>query len=272
VYTRRERRQSQRRVGVSYTPPALPAQALALALAASIYPPAVAAVIALGRGAQVRSRVFAFVLAAALTTYATGALMLLALDELGATGPHHITPSAAINLALGVGLILLAAYLYRSRPPAGADPATTDPPSTEHISTNPPNTDPISTTPPSTNPAIPSKPSKIARYLESRRLVFVLGITLYILPSPIYIAAVKATADAGLSTSSELLALVATVATMLWLVELPMLMLLVVPNRASRELERINAWFSRNGRMLAVAACAGTGVYLAVKGIVNLGG
>ena len=39
------------------------AQALALAFAASIYPPAVAAVIALGRGAEVRSRVFAFVLA-----------------------------------------------------------------------------------------------------------------------------------------------------------------------------------------------------------------
>jgi hypothetical protein len=32
----------------------MPSQALALALAASIYPPAVAAVIALGRGAHVR--------------------------------------------------------------------------------------------------------------------------------------------------------------------------------------------------------------------------
>jgi Sap, sulfolipid-1-addressing protein len=219
---------------------AVPAQALALALAASIYPPAVAAVIALGRGAQVRSRVFAFVFAAALTTYATGALMLLALEELGATGPHNITPSAAIDVALGVGLILLAAYLYRRRPPAQAHPET------------------------------PSRPSKIARYLESRRLAFVLGVTLYVLPSPIYIAAVKATADAGLSTSGELLALAATVAVMLWLIELPMLMLLVVPARAARELERVNAWFSQNGRMLAVAACAGAGVYLAVRGLVDL--
>ena len=41
----------------------MPTQALALALAASIYPPAVAAVIALGRGSEVRSRVFAFVFA-----------------------------------------------------------------------------------------------------------------------------------------------------------------------------------------------------------------
>jgi hypothetical protein len=218
----------------------VPAQALALALAASIYPPAVAAVIALGRGAQVRSRVFAFVFASAFITYATGTLMLLVLDELGAVGTHHLTPSAGIDVALGAILILLAAYLHRTRPES------------------------------STHPATPSRPSKIARYLESRRLAFVLGATLYILPSPIYIAAVKAIADADLSTRGELLALVATVAVMLWLIELPMLMLLAIPVRASSELERINAWFSQHGRLLAVVVFAGAGVYLVVRGLAHL--
>jgi hypothetical protein len=126
----------------------VPTQALALALAASIYPPAAAAVIALGRGVQVRSRVFAFVFAAAATTYAMGALVLLALEGLGATGAHHITPSAGIDLALGALLIVLAAHLHRSRPRVNAGPAS------------------------------PSGTSKIARYLESRRLAFVLGVTL----------------------------------------------------------------------------------------------
>lgn len=218
----------------------MPTQALALALAASIYPPAAAAVIALGRGAQVRSRVFAFVFAAVATTYAMGALVLLVLEELGATGTHHLTPSAGIDLALGVLLIVLAAHLHRSRPRASADPVS------------------------------PSGPSKIARYLESRRLAFVLGVTLYILPSPIYIAAVKTIADADLSTSSELLGLVATVAVMLWLIELPMLILLAVPDRASRELERVNAWFSGHGRLLAVVVSAGAGVYLIAIGLVHL--
>jgi hypothetical protein len=207
-----------------------------LALAASIYPPAVAAVIALGRGAQVRSRVFAFVFASAFITYATGTLMLLVLDELGAAGSHHLTPSAGIDVALGAILILLAAYLHRTRPES------------------------------STHLATPSRPSKIARYLESRRLAFVLGVTLYVLPSPIYIAAVKAIADAELSTRGELLTLVATVAVMLWLIELPML----VPVRASSELERINAWFSQHGRLLAVVVFAGAGVYLLVRGLVHL--
>jgi hypothetical protein len=220
----------------------VPSQALALALAASIYPPAVAAVIALGRGAEVRSRVFAFVLAAGLVTYAVGALILYALVELGATGAHHLTPGAAVDVALGVLLMLLALRLHRKRPdPTAASMASAA-----------------------------AAPSKIERYLESRRLAFVLGIVLYVLPSPIYIGAVKAIADANLSTSGELASLVAVVAVMLWMIELPMLMLLVVPDRAADTLERINLWFARNGRTLAIVAAAGVGIYLIVKGVVQL--
>jgi MFS family permease len=219
----------------------VPSQALALALAASIYPPAVAAVIALGRGAEVRSRVFAFVLAAGLVTYAVGALILYALVELGATGSHHLTPGAAVDVALGALLMLLALRLHRRRPD-----------------------------PPAATAAAGGSPSKIERYLESRRLAFVLGIVLYVLPSPIYIGAVKAIADANLSTSGELASLVGVVAVMLWMVELPMLMLLLVPDRAAGKLERINLWFARHGRTLAIAAAAGVGVYLIVKGLHQL--
>lgn len=223
----------------------MPPQALELALAASIYPPAVVAVIALGRGPQLRSRVVVFVLGAVLVTFALGVVMSIVLDELGATGPHHWTPGGAFDLALGVVLIGLAVYLRRKRPEANGK-----------------DTDDTKTA--------ASGPSKIERYLESRRLAFVLGITLYVLPSPIYVAAVKTIADAQLSRSSELLALAATVAVMLWLIEVPMLMLLAVPDRASGLLERANLWFTENGRLLAVLVSAGVGVYLAVKGLVAL--
>jgi hypothetical protein len=218
----------------------LPSQALALALAASIYPPAVAAVIALGRGRQLRSRVFAFVLAAFLITYATGTAMLFLLEELGATTAMSRSASAAIELVLGVLLIALAVRLRSKRPDRDADPQT------------------------------PSGPSKIDRYLESRRLAFVLGITLYIIPSPIYVGAVKAITDAPLSTSSELLDLAVIVAAMLWLIEIPMLLLLVVPGYAERALDETNSWFARNGRTVAIVASAAAGAYLAVKGLVDL--
>jgi Sap, sulfolipid-1-addressing protein len=218
----------------------MPAQALALAFAASIYPPAVAAVIALGRGSQLRSRVFAFVLAAFLTTYATGTVMLFLLEELGATSSSNHSPGAAIDLALGVLLLVLAVVLQRKRPD------------------------------PNTDPAAARGPSKIDRYLESRRMAFLLGIILYIVPSPIYAGAVKAIADAKLSTSSELLDLAATVAVMLWLIEVPMLMLVIIPGRAERALEKTNRWFARNGRMVAIIASAGAGFYLATRGFIDL--
>jgi Sap, sulfolipid-1-addressing protein len=220
----------------------MPAQALELALAASIYPPAVVAIIALGRGQQLKSRVVLFVLGALVVTYALGVLMLFVLNELGATGPHHWTPGGAFDLLLGVVLIGLAVHLRRKRPDTSNAPDTTT----------------------------PTGPSKIERYLESRRLAFLLGVTLYVIPSPIYIAAVKTIADAQLSTSSELLSLAVIVVVMLWLIEVPMLMLLVVPGRASGLLERANLWFVEHGRLLAVIVSAGAGLYLAIKGLVDL--
>jgi hypothetical protein len=226
----------------------MPPQALALALAASIYPPAVAAVIALGRGAEVRSRVFAFVLAAALTTYAVGVVILLVLIDLGVSGSTKWTPSAAVDLALGIALLALALRL-RSKGRSAAAPTPSG--ATAEGSSE-------------------KAPSKIERYLESRRLAFVLGITLYVLPSPIYIGAIKAIADAKLSTANQLLDLLAVVAVMLWMIELPMAMLLAFPTRAASALETANLWFARNGRMLAVLAAAGAGVYLAIEGLLGL--
>jgi Sap, sulfolipid-1-addressing protein len=214
----------------------MPVQALALALAASIYPPAVAAVIALGRGSQVRSRVAAFVFAAAMITYALGTVMLFVLAELGATRSLHRTPSAAVDVALGVLLVILAVYLSRKRPKAPKA----------------------------------SGGSKIERYLRSRRLAFVLGLTLYALPSPIYVGAVKEVADAKLSTSGQLLALLAIVALMLWLIELPMLLLLAVPDRASSSLEQVNRWFALRGRLLAVILSAAAGIFLIIEGAGDL--
>ncbi len=226
----------------------MPSQAFALALAASIYPPAVAAVIALGRGTEVRSRVFMFVLAAALTTYAVGVVILFVLVDSGATGSTKWTPSATIDLVLGVALGLLAIRLWRKGRESARVKQAAEKPAVEK----------------------PKGPSKIERYLENRRLAFVLGVTLYVLPSPIYIGAVKAVADAKLSTSSELLGLLAVVAVMLWMVELPMLALLAFPARAVGTLESINLWFARNGRLLGVIAAAAAAVYFVIRGLAGL--
>lgn len=216
----------------------MPPQTVALAFAASIYPPAVAAVIALGRGSQVRSRVLAFVAAAIAVTYGTGVLVLFVLKDVGATGLHY-APSAAVDLALGLVLVVVAVRLNRPRPSRAESKGRS------------------------------KGKSKLEHRLRSRRLAFVLGLTLYALPSPIYVGAVKTIADAKLSIGNQLVALAVTLAVMLWLIELPMLLLLVVPERTSGVLEEVNAWFSQNGRRLAMLACVGAGLYLMAKGLVG---
>jgi hypothetical protein len=89
-------------------------------------------------------------------------------------------------------------------------------------------------------------------------------------PSPIYIGAVKAIADAKLSTASELLDLLVVVAVMLWMIELPMLCLLLAPEPAEHALEQTNRWFARHGRTIAVIASAAAGGYLLIKGVAGL--
>ncbi len=215
----------------------MPSEAVSLALAASIYPPAVAAMIALGRGSDVRLRVFLLVTAALLTVFVTGSLMLLLFQELGATSQQQRSVSSGLYIAGGAALLWLAVRLRRPGP---------------------------------AKPKKETGPSKTERYLESRRLVLLLGVILYVVPSPIYVGAVKAIADTKASTAQELLYLAVTVLIMLWMIEIPMLMLLGFPQRASAALESINDWFARNGRLVAIIAAAGAGAYLLVVGLVEL--
>ena len=94
------------------------------------------------------------------------AMLFLLEEELGATTTTSRSASTAVYLVLGVLLIALAVRLQRKRPQPDADPKA------------------------------PSGSSKIDRYLDNRRLAFVLDIILYVVPSPIYIGAVKSIADA----------------------------------------------------------------------------
>jgi hypothetical protein len=215
----------------------MPAEAVSLALAASLYPPALAAVIALGHGTDVRLRVVLFVVAAYVTVLVTGTIMLLLFAELSATRTQVVTPTAALYVLAGVALLLIAARLRAATPHAASAAAA---------------------------------PSRVDRYLGSRRRVISLGVVLYVVPSPIFVGAVKAIADTDASAGRELIYLVEMLLIMLWLIEVPMLMLLAFPSRALAVLETINGFFHRHWRRLAISTCGGLGVYFLVVGTVEL--
>jgi Sap, sulfolipid-1-addressing protein len=215
----------------------MPSEAVSLALAASIYPPALAVIIALGRGTEVRLRVLLLVVGAFVAVLVTGSLMLLLFTEAGAGNKPVRTASAGLYIAAGAALLWLAIRL-RNRD-ANA-------------------------------PKKEGGPSKTDRYLESARLVFVLGVILYVIPSPIYVGVVKAIADTHASTAQQLVYLVQALLIMLWMIEIPMLLLLAFPARGTRILEGVNAWFARNGQTVAVLVAGGAGVYLIAVGLVEL--
>jgi hypothetical protein len=215
----------------------MPPEAVSLALAASIYPPALAAVIALGRGVEVRLRVALFVIAAYCTVLVTGSLMLFLFDELDATREQVVTPTAGLYVAGGSVLLFVATRLRHA--PRRSSPRDTS-------------------------------RSRIDRYLQSRWLVVALGVVLYVVPSPIFAGAVRAIADTNVSAGQELAYLAQMLLLMLWLIELPMLMLIAFPRHSVGALERVNAWFAAHGRKLLVFASGGLGVYLVIVGVVEL--
>ncbi len=194
-------------------------------------------VIALGRGREVKLRAVLFVIGCYLTVFAVGVVILLVFKEAGATSKQVRTPSAGLYIAGGVALLLLALWLRRS----GARP----------------------------KPQRQSGPSKTDRYLESRWGILVLAVILYIVPSPIFVGGVKAIVDTHASTAQQIGYLAQMLVIMLWLIELPILMLILLRDRGVGVLERVNAWFASHGRALAVAAASGIGAYLLIVGMVE---
>ncbi len=215
----------------------MPSEALSLALAASIYPPALAAVIALGRGSEVQLRVLLFVAAAYFTVFAVGLVVLALFTEAGATSKQVRTPSAALYIFGGVVLLAIAARLRR--PQAAKEPQE-------------------------------SAPSRTARYLESRWGILVLALILYVVPSPIFVGGVKSMVDTHASTAAQIGYLAEMLVVMLWLIELPILLLIAFRERTVNVLEAINAWFGGHWRHMAVLVAAVLGVYLLIVGVVEV--
>ena len=214
----------------------MPIEAFWLALAAAFYPPAIVALIAVVRGPSARSRVFVYLAGAAAMTFGAGLAMLAVLRESGTTDLRNPSPSAAVEIALGVLCLALAAAVWRRAPSAVvAGPG----------------------------------PSRTERLTQRAGLVFVLGLLMY-LPSPLYFGAVKVTVDADLSTAAEVAGVLVLAAIVLLMVEVPALLVLVAPERALGALETANAWLLRHAREIGAGLLAAGGAYLLARGLEHL--
>ena len=218
--------------------------ALPLALSAALYPPALLVLVLLLTGDHPRRLVVAYFLGAALMVVSAGLIALAVLNTSGATSQNSTTASGSVDLALGAGLLVLAAWAWRRWKGMPDVDAAEDAPEagTGRIAT------------------------LSARATESQKWAFVLGLAMF-LPSPMYLLGVKDIAESGDSTSSNVLAVLICAAAVLLFVEIPLIAMFVRPDGVSAAIGRFHHWLKRNGWRLTAILAAAAGIYAIVKGI-----
>lgn len=223
---------------------ALP-QALPLALAAAVYPPALVVLLLFMTAPEPRRVVLAYFGGAVTVTLGSGLVALAVVDDAGLASRDSSQASAGVDILLGVLLLGIAAWARRR---AAAARARILDESQE-------------------------RPSRIAewsgRALHDGRWAVVLGLLMY-LPSPLYLLAVKEIADSGDAAASNVLAVLICAIGVLLFVEVPLVAMFVRPAGTAAGLDRVHGWLTRNGWNLAALLALIAGVYGLVKGVAEV--
>lgn len=103
----------------------------------------------------------------------------------------------------------------------------------------------------------------------SPRIAFVVGAALT-LPGVSYLAALDGITKLPYDTAPKVLVIVMVNLVMLAPIEVPLLSFAIAPEWTTVALDRVKAWFARNGRRAAVIGTATVGSLLVVKGLITL--
>ncbi len=224
---------------------------LILALGAAFYPTLLAVVLfVLTRPNPVRL-LAAFLVGAALTSISVGLVILYALNTSGAITESNHSVSPVIDLVAGA-LSLILAFLVatgrdapiRARRRARKEAKRSD-----------------------RERADPWTKRLLSR--GSTRLAFALGVVLD-LPSVWYLTALNQIAKSDYSTGVDVLLIVGFNAVMFALVEIPLVLYLVAPDRAAARVAQLNDSLRGHGRQIGVGVAGIVGVYLVANGLAGL--
>jgi hypothetical protein len=210
------------------------ASAIPLALAACVYPPAIAVLIYYLSRDPGRRLVVAYYAGAFAVTLVVGIVGVVVLGEADINPRLHPTPSAAIDVALGLAMLGAAVAVARHKPPRADDKK-------------------------------PRKPRSASTWGAG-----LLGAAMYGAPSLFYVGAIKEVADANPSLGAAVLtALLLTVCVLLF-IEVPIALYLVFPVPTRAKLSAFDAWAHRNGPLLLTGGFAVASLYLLGLGLLRL--
>jgi hypothetical protein len=127
------------------------------------------------------------------------------------------------------------------------------------------------------NPAVPEGAAPNAEPWSQRILtrgsapIVFLAALLVNVPGAAYLVALKDIAAGNHSTRTDVALILLFNAIMFLLAEIPLVGLLVAPERTGALVARMNVWLREHSRQLAIGVCATLGVFLIVRGLVNAG-
>jgi hypothetical protein len=207
-------------------------EAVPASLGAGLYPPALLFVAYLLANPQPRKRALVFIAGAVIASLGSGLALVFILQATGVErGPHHRTVPPWIDLGIGILLLASAIYVW-FRPPKGP------------------------------------KAAKQHREIGLIGLLAI-GLVMYA-PSPLYLAALHAIAEAHDSVLVTILSIVLVAAVYMLIIEIPVVAHVIWPEATMRAVAVVNAWFGRYGRTIVVLAAGAFGVYLVISATVHL--
>ncbi len=219
------------------------AEILLLAVASAFWPTLIVIVVLALRLEHPIKILTWFLAGGLLATITIGIVVVFALEGTSFVSGSSPPADPALDLIAG-GLSLLAAYaVHRSKP---REPKQGD-------------------------QQQPAKPSVAQRAVGGGALVaFAAGIVLDIVPGTFPIVGLKDIAQLDVSDAAKAAAVVVFYLIMFAFVEIPIVAYLLAPERTTTTMNDLNAWLGRNARSIAVSVLAVGGLYLVVRGVVEL--
>lgn len=220
-----------------------------LALAACVYPTLLAGVILILARPRPLRMLLGFLAGGLAISLIAGIAIVRALESSGALGKSHHSTRPIVSIVLGALSLLVAWGIWSGAVNRGLQ---------SHKRSR-------------RDPEAPPKPSMANRALArgSITMAFAAGLVLN-LPGVWYLEALTEIAKAMSSTGSALLQLLLFNVIMFALVEVPIVAYVVDPEGAAGLVERVSDWAHRHSREVAIGLAITVGVWLIVKGIVEL--
>jgi Sap, sulfolipid-1-addressing protein len=228
-----------------------PANILVLALIASLYPTLLAAVTIMLLQPSPKRLMFGYLLGAYTTSITVGLVIVFSLQGSGLVNEAKRTISPALDVAIGLILLLVAFVLATGRD----EPLQRARLRRQEAKRK------------AGNAKEPWSQRMLGR--GSARTTYVIGVLLSF-PGVTYLTALNRIARLEADTGAKVALVVGFCLVQLVLLEVPLLSYTFAPEWTRGAVTRFRGWLSRSGRRIGIVGAAGLGAVLIVRGTVGL--